>query len=209
MAQDPGNTLSSDKLASLTGLTDRRHRQLAKEGCFPNPERGQYQLVATLRGLFKYFQEQLHKKNDNAKKAEQRLKEAKADMAEEELAEFRNQYVLKKEIGPALRNISLHQRAILQRKLENEISPKVAGCKPAEVLAMHKAAVDEICAIFLEGTRQWIDVELAPEPAAPGTVLPLAKASKAVKRPHKTKHRQYSHEKPSPHRKNQKKHDEQ
>lgn len=49
--------ISGDKLAALTGLTDRRHRQLAKESWFPSPSHGQYQLIPTLQGLFRYYRE--------------------------------------------------------------------------------------------------------------------------------------------------------
>jgi hypothetical protein len=50
-------TIEADKLCHLTGLTDRRHRQLAKEGYFPPPLRGKYQLIRTLQGLFRYYRE--------------------------------------------------------------------------------------------------------------------------------------------------------
>ncbi len=56
-AEEKDPVISGEKLEGLTGLTDRRHRQLAKEGYFPNPERGSYQLTPTLKGLFKYFRE--------------------------------------------------------------------------------------------------------------------------------------------------------
>jgi hypothetical protein len=50
-------TITADALAKLTGLTDRRHRQLAKAGFFPPPVRGCYLQAETLTGLFKYFRE--------------------------------------------------------------------------------------------------------------------------------------------------------
>lgn len=49
------NTISAEKLCLLTGLTDRRHRQLAAQGFFPSPIRGEYQLVPTLQGMFKFY----------------------------------------------------------------------------------------------------------------------------------------------------------
>lgn len=51
------STISAEKLCSLTGLTDRRHRQLAKEGYFPSPIKSQYQLAATISGAFRYYRE--------------------------------------------------------------------------------------------------------------------------------------------------------
>jgi len=50
-------TIPADRLCSLTGLTDRRHRQLAKEGFFPPPVAGEYELAATIKGLFRFFRE--------------------------------------------------------------------------------------------------------------------------------------------------------
>jgi hypothetical protein len=57
MTEESKGTISADRLCSLTGLTDRRHRQLAKEGYFPPPMASQYKAFATLQGLFKYFRE--------------------------------------------------------------------------------------------------------------------------------------------------------
>lgn len=53
-------SISNAELCQLTGLTDRRHRQLADQGWFPLPSKGEYPLVATLQGLFKYYREQQH-----------------------------------------------------------------------------------------------------------------------------------------------------
>lgn len=163
----PG-TISADKLCELTGLSDRRHRQLAKDGYFPPPLRGQYQANATIAGLFKHFQELLHKKNDSLAVIEERLKTAKAEMAEEELAAFRKRYVLKEEIGPALRNVSLHMRATLQLKFENEVAPSLAGLKPLEIRTRIQTAVDAVCLIFEKGIRSWMDAEPAAAAAVPG-----------------------------------------
>lgn len=58
-------TITSDQLCALTGLTDRRHRQLAKEGYFPPPKMSKYSFVPTLKGMFRYYREM---NNDDAKK---------------------------------------------------------------------------------------------------------------------------------------------
>lgn len=50
-------TITAEKLCILTGLTDRRHRQIAKQGYFPAPIKSQYQLTPTLQGMFKYYRE--------------------------------------------------------------------------------------------------------------------------------------------------------
>ena len=74
MAEDV-QKISSERLCQFTGLTDRRHRQLADEGFFPPPIKGQYQLTPTIRGLFRYYREQQsNRTNTYAKLREEKLK---------------------------------------------------------------------------------------------------------------------------------------
>jgi hypothetical protein len=147
-------------LCEITGLTDRRHRQLAADGYFPAPIRGKYETKATLAGLFRYYREQCGRKSDTLKVEQEKLTRTKRETAEEELRILREQYVKTAEIGPALRNLSLQQRATLQRKLENELGPKLPGKSYAEIRPLLAGLVDEICRIFREGTIKWI----APKP---------------------------------------------
>lgn len=66
--------VSSATLCELSGLTDRRHRQLAAEGFFPPPVRGQYPLRATIAGLFRYYRELQQKRGATlAQKREKKL----------------------------------------------------------------------------------------------------------------------------------------
>jgi hypothetical protein len=149
--------LSAEKLCELSGLTDRRHRQLADEGYFPPPIKGDYQPWPTIRGMFRYFREQLHKKGDSLA-AEQKLKcKAQREKTEVETEILRQAYIKKSDIAPMLRNVSLQQRAALQNKLENELPPKLAGLDPIEIRQRMAAAVDEICALFGNATKDWTE----------------------------------------------------
>ncbi|HNQ88399.1 MAG TPA: hypothetical protein PKM73_07295 [Verrucomicrobiota bacterium] len=49
--------ISVEQLVKLSGLTDRRLRELSAEGWFPKPVNGQYQLVPTIQGLLRYYRE--------------------------------------------------------------------------------------------------------------------------------------------------------
>lgn len=69
--------ISGDELCSLTGLTDRRHRQIAKDGYFAPPLRGEYERQAALRGMFRYFREAREKAG--ATLASERLRKLKED----------------------------------------------------------------------------------------------------------------------------------
>lgn len=164
----PG-TISKEKLCEWTRLSDRRLRQIADEGYFPPPARGRYRQDA-IPGMFRYLFEQLHRRDDSQAIEDLKLTTAKRETAEEQLAILRKEYVRKEEIGPALRNLSLHQRALLQRKLENELAPNLAGRKTAEILVLVKAIVDELCEVFREGTRAWME----SAPSGPGE--PASKA---------------------------------
>jgi hypothetical protein len=53
---EPG-AITVTQLARLSGLTDRRLRELAGEGWFPKPTDGRYQLVPTIQGLLRYYRE--------------------------------------------------------------------------------------------------------------------------------------------------------
>lgn len=150
-------TISAEDLCGLTGLTDRRHRQIAAKGFFPPPIQGRYQAGKTLVGMLKYVTEQLRKRDGRQAKEQLKLTKAKRELAQEELAEVRGKYVAKDEIGPALRNISLHQRAVLQRLFEQQLAPKLAGLTTIEILSLVKSAVDETCQVFRERVGGWMD----------------------------------------------------
>jgi hypothetical protein len=160
----PGK-ISSKKLASITGLTDRRHRQLADQGYFPAPIRGLYETTATLSGLFRYYHELARKKNDKLKQEQTALTKARRERAEEELAILRGEYVRISELGPSLRNFALQQRATLQRKLEIELGPRLPGKTYPEIQKDLADLVDQICKIMEEGTQDWTQ----QTPAAPTT----------------------------------------
>lgn len=158
-------TITAEQLCSYTGLSDRRHRQLASAGFFPPPILGRYQAGKTLLGIIRYQRELIHKKSNKLAKEQIALTKARRELAQEELAGVRGEYVEKAVIGPALRNVSLHQRAVLQRLLEQELSPKLAGLTTLEILPLVKGAVDQVCAVFRERVAGWLDkAPEAPEP---------------------------------------------
>src|SRR5438270_7384218 len=107
--QEP--TLTSAELREYTGLTDRRHRQIADLGYFPAPVKGKYKRVETLVGMFRYLRELAAKQKEELKQEQTLLTRTRRESAQEELAILRKQYVKKAEIGPPLRNVALHQRA--------------------------------------------------------------------------------------------------
>lgn len=59
---DPG-TIDTAQLIRLSGLTDRRLRELAREGWLPAPDNGRYPLVGAIQGLLRYYREKDEKRN--------------------------------------------------------------------------------------------------------------------------------------------------
>src|SRR5262245_31682944 len=140
-----GGKLSADQLCTLTGLTDRRHRQLADAGYFPPPVRGFYQAAPTIKGMFRYLTEQVAKKDDSLAAERKLYTRARREKAETENKILLEKYLPKAEVGPAIRNLGLRLRALLQTKLETELPPKLVGLKPLEIRALCQATVDDLC----------------------------------------------------------------
>lgn len=174
-SSEESRTLTAEQLCGITGLTDRRHRQLATAGYFPAPINGRYVAGKVLVGVIRYQRELITKKNGKLAKEQVALTKARRETAQEELAVMRGRYVEKAEIGPALRNVSLHQRAVLQRKLEQELGPNLAGLTTQEILPKIKAAVDEICSVFREGVSGWMESGGGAHGGAHGVTRPTAR----------------------------------
>ena len=75
--------ITSEQIENLSGLTDRRIRQIAKEGYFNPPVNGEYEQIATVRGLFKYYRETRERTNNHL--ADEKLAKAKIDRQISEL----------------------------------------------------------------------------------------------------------------------------
>jgi len=89
---DKPNTISNDKLSAITGLTYRRHKQLADAGFVPKPDRGRWPTLETLRGLFDYYRRDYESKRGlHVEKL--RSEKLRADLLELELEEEQNRLI--------------------------------------------------------------------------------------------------------------------
>lgn len=117
--------LTGAKLCEITGLTDRRHRQLADEGFFPPPIKGIYQFTATLKGVVAYLREQAAKADSTME--EERLLKLKADrrMAELELQKRRKEALDADAVFSEWENVvtSIRQKLLA---LPSKISPRLS-----------------------------------------------------------------------------------
>jgi len=149
-------TITADRLAEITGLTDRRHRQLADAGYIPHPKRGVYHMEKALAGFIRYLSEKAKKAGGDIKAEQLLLTKARRESTEHELAISRREYIPRADVGPWLRNIGLHQRALLLRKYEQELAPKLDGKNTVEILDLIRGVNDEVIEAYRTGVAQWV-----------------------------------------------------
>ena len=117
-------TISNERLCTLTGLSDRRHRQLADDGYFPPPIKGQYQLTPTIQGMFRYYRELQNRGNDEFAMERLRKTRAEANLAELKLSRERKESLEAQSVFKAWENILLTLRQKLLA-LPTKISPRI------------------------------------------------------------------------------------
>lgn len=134
--------MSFQKLEQLVavGLTDRQLRNIAKAGYFPAPVDGQYDWVATVRGLLKYFREQketLAKRKEKIADEQHRRFKRENDLAEGEL-------LRKADVVSEFRKVLDPIKQTLRQKLENEYPPAVASMDVPQARVFGKRLGDDI-----------------------------------------------------------------
>jgi len=148
-------TITAEKLCALSGLTDRRHRQLAKEGYFPNPVESQYQLTPTIQGLFRYYREHNQRTKEKlfVNKDTKTAKEIR--LLDIKIANEEKKTVSRSDVGKMLLRVSTLQRGRLYAALEREYPGKVVGRTAAEISSIGRALADELCDVFKAEEESW------------------------------------------------------
>lgn len=148
-------TITAQELCALSGLTDRRHRQLATEGYFPPPIESLYQLAPTIQGLFRYYRE-------HNQRTKEKLVNTKDDKAQKEIrlldmkiAREERRTVERAEVNTLLLHVASQQKAVLFAALEREFPGKVVGRTASEISAQGRALADRLCEIFQREVEQW------------------------------------------------------
>ena len=161
MAETPkdGETqlIPADRLCLLTGLTDRRHRQLSAEGYFPGPMRGQYKLVPTLQGLFRYYREAASKLREQVLTTRDLKGQKEIELLDLKIARDRGAMIDRNVVETLLGAIATLQRSRLYSALEQELPGRVTGRDPAQVRVVGREIADELCAIFSDAKARWVE----------------------------------------------------
>lgn len=143
--------ISAEALCALTGLTDRRHRQIAKLGYFPPPLDGQYQQDLALQGLFRYYRELgdvRRKKRDEIDAEKLRKLKRENDEGDGRLADKEK---LAEAVGPLLTSF----RDLSYQKLENEIPMAMAGMDVPQARIIGRRYADELLRKLQDIFRAW------------------------------------------------------
>ena len=130
------------ELIDFTGLaiTDRWVRQLAKDGHYPAPESGLYDLKATVQGLIKYYREQketLAQMKKAIADEEHRKKKRENDIAD-------GLVVSKAFVVAEHRKVAEPIKQMLRQKLENEYPLAVAGLDVPQARIYGKRLEDDV-----------------------------------------------------------------
>jgi hypothetical protein len=161
--QTPVQTIDAGALSALSGLTDRRHRQLAKSGFFPPPANGQYELNATIRGLFRYYRES-SQKQDELRVQQTRKEKALAIRIETEnkvrAGRLIEPEIMREEIARAF---SLVRQAILSGQAE--VPPRANPQDHATALAAWKTWADRYFKFVRDGLASDKPIDFPPPPA--------------------------------------------
>lgn len=143
MAEAP-QTISADKLCALTGLTDRRHRQLASDGWFPSPVESQYLLTPTIQGMFRYYRESnklTKQKTIDLKEENLRLD---SELKKAKLAKEHRRVIDRDEVDKLFFHVSTMGRTELYQAMETELPPKLDGMGAAQMRPILREAADSI-----------------------------------------------------------------
>jgi phage terminase Nu1 subunit (DNA packaging protein) len=114
-------------IARLLDLSERRVQQLSREGVIPKAERGQYDLIGSVRGYVRYLRDQALKAQAGAPDyaAERaRFIRARADLAEMEAEEKRRSLIAAEQIEAAWISVLALLRTCLLA-LPDRLAPQV------------------------------------------------------------------------------------
>ena len=157
-------------IARLLDLSERRVQQLSREGVIPKAERGQYDLIGSVRGYVRYLRDQALKAQSGAPDygAERaRFIRARADLAEMEAEEKRLSLIAAEDIEAAwiavLALLRTRLLALPDRLAAQAFEQPTIG----DTRTVIRAAIREVLDDLAEP-----DIELEADPAIDGLIDP-------------------------------------
>lgn len=147
--------ISAEKLSLLTGLTDRRHRQLAADGWFPRPERGQYELVKTLQGMFRFYREAQLNTRDRINELKAGKLQRETEKIELEMQRMSGATVKFSEVNDFMFQVAVKQKLLLYQRLHKQMPARANGLNASELSVLGRTMADAICEIMARDLEEW------------------------------------------------------
>ena len=165
-------------IAKLLDLSERRVQQLSREGVIPKAERGQYDLIGSVRGYVRYLRDQAIKAQAGAPDyaAERaRFVRARADLAEIEAEEKRRSLIAADEIEAAwIAVLTLLRTRILA--LPDRLAPQIFDQSTVgDTRNLIRTAIREVLDDLAEP-----DIEFETDPEIEGITDPEADGGKGT-----------------------------
>lgn len=159
MSQQPQQpaTITGEQLEALTGLTDRRIRQLAKLGYFPPPVRGVYQQVATIRGLFKYYREDRHAQTSSINDVKLGKMRAEMELAQIKVAEAKSEVMSVSQVEEFVGQFAAKLNQLLTQKIETEAPARLVGKDIVAARAEARLLHDEVWEVCNHNLQKWTE----------------------------------------------------
>jgi len=147
--------ITSKELCALTGLTDRRHRQISELGFFPKPINSEWEFEPTIRGILRFYRESRERATGDL--AAEKLAKLRTErmIAELKLETQRGQTVQLEEIRSHLANLAAKWDALMRMKLEVEAPMLLQGKSVAEMRVVLRKMASEIRTISNAGLDEW------------------------------------------------------
>lgn len=141
---DAPQTITAEKLCALTGLSDRRHRQLAREGYFPPPIDSVYQLGPTITGMFRYYREIGQRRSGTQAELKEEKLRWETELLQTKVAREKRKAVDKAEVDRLLLHLGTRIKTILYERLETEAPPKLDGLPASAQRPILRSMADEV-----------------------------------------------------------------
>jgi len=159
-------------IAKLLDLSERRVQQLSREGVIPKAQRGQYELVGSVRGYVQYLREQAAKAQAGAPDyASERARfiRARADLAEIEADEKRGSVLVAEDVEAAwIAVLALLRTRLLS--LPDRLAPQVFDQSTiGDTRTLIRSAIREVLDDLAEP-----DIDLETDPESNGLADPEA-----------------------------------
>lgn len=143
-------------IEKLTGLGERRLRQLAAEGFFPPAIENRFDLVATVQGVLAYYRDAKNRYRENVDRLKAAKLEREGQKLELELLRLEGQTLEASDVDTFLLHVATEMKLSLYQVLVKELPPRAAGRTDAELTVLGRETAEKLCAIFSGNHTRWM-----------------------------------------------------